>query len=204
MIDFNQAAANWDGQADRRRHSEEVATAILAQAGLSTEAEVLEFGCGTGVMTFLLRPHVRTVTATDTAQGMLKVVGEKIRTSGVRGVRTHLLQGVAGEELPACDAIVSNMALHHIADLPELFGRFYASLRPGGTVALADLEPDGGLFHPDPAGVFHNGFEHATLQKWLEDAGFSAVRFYETPRMRKKAADGVEREFAFFLAVAQK
>lgn len=204
MIDFNQAAANWDGHAERRKRTEEVAAAMLAEAGLGPKAEVLEFGCGTGVLTFLLRPHVRAVTAADTAQGMLDVVEEKIRAGHVAGVRTLLLRGAAGEVLPACDAIVSSMALHHVADVPELFGRFYAALRPGGVVALADLEPEGGLFHPDPAGVFHNGFAHTELQAWLEEAGFGAVRFHAATRMRKMAADGVEREFALFLAVARR
>jgi tRNA (cmo5U34)-methyltransferase len=204
MVDFNQSAAHWDEHPERRKRSEEVAAAILAHANFPANADLLEFGCGTGVIALVLRPHMRSVVAADTASEMLKVVERKIAAGKITGVQTHRLKGIPGEALPACDAIVSSMTLHHIEDVPELFLRFHAALRPGGVVALADLDPESGLFHPDPEGVFHNGFEHAELLRWLETAGFGEVAFHPAARMRKQGADGRERDFPVFLVTARK
>lgn len=204
MTDFNLAASSWDEHPERRNRSEEIAAAVLERVRPSAETTLLEFGCGTGVIALALQPLVRTVLAADTAQGMLDAVKRKADAGSLRNVRTHLLTGLPGEALPACDLIVSSMTLHHIEDPAELFVRFFAALNCGGTVALADLEEEGGLFHPDPTGVFHNGFAHAQLEEWLCSAGFTQIEFCKASRMRKLAADGVEREFSIFLVVAQK
>jgi hypothetical protein len=96
------------------------------------------------------------------------------------------------------------MTLHHVEDIPNLLGRFFTAMRLGGVLALADLDPEGGLFHPDPEGVFHQGLEHTELQRWIEGAGFEQIVFYPATSMRKIALDGVEREFSIFLVVAHK
>jgi cyclopropane fatty-acyl-phospholipid synthase-like methyltransferase len=204
MVDFNQAAALWDEHPERKKRSEEIAAAMLTHADFPADADLLEFGCGTGILSLVLRPHVHSIVAADTSPEMLKVVERKISAGKISGVRTLLLKGLPGETLPACDAIVSSITLHHIEDVPELFRRFYMALRPGGVVALADLEPEGGLFHPDPKGVFHNGFEHAEFQHWLEAAGFGEVVFYAAAHMRKKGADSREHNFPIFLAITRK
>jgi cyclopropane fatty-acyl-phospholipid synthase-like methyltransferase len=204
MTDFNQAASGWDEHIDRRKRSEEIADAILAHASLTAEMDLVEFGAGTGVLGLALRPHVGSVTAADAAQGMLDVVEGKIKENNLGNMHTLLIRGDAGDAFPACDAIVSSMTLHHIEDLPSLLGRFFSALRQDGVLALADLDPDGGLFHPDHEGVFHQGFEHSGLKKWIEGAGFEQVVFYPATSMRKIALDGVEREFSIFLVVARK
>ena len=204
MTDFNQVAASWDENPERRKRSEEVAQAILAHTSITKSTVLLEFGCGSGVISLYLCPHLHAVIAADTAEEMLSVVHKKAAESLHINIETLHLKGVPGEYLPPCDLIASSMTLHHIEDLPELFGRFHQALPPGGMVALADLDAEGGLFHPDPAGVFHNGFEHAELEGWLRAAGFSKIRFHQASQMRKLAADGVERAFSIFLVVAEK
>lgn len=204
MTNFNQAASGWDEHIERRKRSEEIADAILAHASLTAEMDLIEFGAGTGVLGLALRPHVRSVTAADAAQGMLVVVEGKIKEDKLCNMRTLLLKGNAEDAFPACDAIVSSMTLHHVEDIPNLLGRFFTAMRLGGVLALADLDPEGGLFHPDPEGVFHQGLEHTELQRWIEGAGFEQVVFYPATSMRKIALDGVEREFSIFLVVAHK
>ena len=51
--------------------------------------DVLDFGCGTGLLSPALRPDVHTITAVDRPQGMLDVLEAKIKAQGLKNVRTR-------------------------------------------------------------------------------------------------------------------
>ena len=90
------------------------------------------------------------------------------------------------------------MALHHVADLAPLFARFREHLRPGGRVALADLDLEDGTFHEDATGVVHLGFERRAFAALLAAAGFVDVEM-ETATITRKA----EHAYPVFLATAR-
>ena len=171
---FDQVAATWDEDAGRVRLASAVADAIARQVGLAPTLDVLDFGCGTGLLTLALRPHVRSVTGADTSTGMLSVLERKVLEHGLKSVTTQLLRSADGYAISGdYDLVVSSMTLHHVADLAALFARFREHLRPGGRVALADLDREDGTFHdPDVTDVFHLGFERADLKTLLSEAGF--------------------------------
>ena len=95
------------------------------------------------------------------------------------------------------------MTLHHVRDIPGIARAFKAALRPGGQLALADLDLDGGLFHAEPADVLHNGFDRGQLGEILAAAGFSGVGFRHATVIEKAGADGVVRPFSVFLLTAR-
>ena len=80
--------------------------------------------------------------------------------------------------------------------------RFRHLLRPGGRVALSDLDDDGGRFHDAHTHRHHDGFDRATLARWLAAAGFVDVAF-ATPHVVTKPVDGEARDFPLFLAVGR-
>ena len=161
----------------RVRLANAVADAIERQAWLSPTMDVLDFGCGTGLLTLALQPKVRRVTGADTSSGMLGELERKVREQALASVTTLLLRPGAGYALAGeYDLIVSSMTLHHVADLAPLFARFREHLRPGGRVALADLDAEDGTFHaPEVTDVFHLGFDRATLTALLAQAGFDEL-----------------------------
>jgi len=59
------------------------------------------------------------------------------------------------------------MTLHHIADTGAILEKLNALLRPGGMIALADLDLEDGFFHDDPGEEVHHGFERSALQRIL-------------------------------------
>lgn len=64
---------------------------------------------------------------------------------------------------------------------------FAEQLKPGGLLALADLDREDGSFHsPGTEGVFHHGFDRAALQSTLETAGFEDVRFATALEIEKE------------------
>ncbi len=174
---FDQVASTWDEDAGRVRLASAVADAIARQVGLTPAIDVLDFGCGTGLLTLALRPHVRSVTGADTSPGMLSVLERKVLDQGLESVTTQLLRSADGYAIAGeYDLIASSMTLHHVADLTSLFARFRAHLRPGGRIALADLDREDGTFHDaDVTDVFHLGFERPELEAILSAAGFDEL-----------------------------
>jgi tRNA (cmo5U34)-methyltransferase len=171
---FDQIAGTWDADAARVRLANAVGEAIARQVTLNRSMDLLDFGCGTGLLTLALQPLVGRVTGADTSQAMLDVLAGKLREGALGSATTLLLRPDDDYALSGTyDLIVSSMALHHVADLPALFARFRDHLRPGGWVALADLDREDGTFHPaGVTDVFHLGFDRQDLKGLLRAAGF--------------------------------
>ena len=114
---FDQAAATWDDNPVRVALMKAVAGAIIRQVQPTPEMAMLDYGCGTGLVSFFLAPHVGNVTAADSSEGMLTVLRQKIERSGVTTIRPVLLD-LERDPLPGerYDLIVTNMVMHHVAD----------------------------------------------------------------------------------------
>lgn len=160
---FDEAAATWDENPRRRQMSEAIATAIRQAVLLQKEWRVLEYGCGTATLGFLLAPHVREVVAADASAGMIEQVRKKLGQSP--GVNlTPMLLDLSQQPAPAerFDLIVTAMAMHHVEDISLVVTRLGAMLTAGGRLAIADLCQEDGSFHTDIV-VPHNGFDPAAL-----------------------------------------
>jgi len=197
--DFDSEAPAWDEQPARVQLAKDVASAITRQVTLRADMEVLDFGCGTGLLTLRLAPLVKSITGVDSSRGMLNVLGAKIARQNLTNVKTLLLDLEAGDVLPdEYDLIVSNMTLHHIQCIGPLLDRFYKAISSGGYLCLADLDPDDGLFHDDNQGIFHSGFERAALRQAFADAGFEDVQDTTAAVVTKPTRLGKLRRFTIF------
>lgn len=196
---FDKAASTWDLVDRRVLLARGVTAAIAARIRFSKDLRVLDFGCGTGLITLALGPLVGSVTGADTSTGMLNTLAEKAKSQGIP-VHLKQLDADGNAELGGpYDLIVSSMTLHHIADIPALFLRFVQHLSPGGQVALADLDEEDGTFHEDPSGVHHQGFQRNHIQGWLAEAGFKQIQV-ETATVTSKEG----RDYPVFLATAER
>lgn len=197
---FDQAAATWDEEPRRVALARAVAEEIARRVHLSRDIDVLDFGCGTGLLTLALQPLVRSVTGADTSSGMLDVLRQKLRAQGVSGVQTILLDRAVPLSVSVpFHLIVSSMALHHVASLAPLFSRFFEQLHPGGRIALADLDREDGSFHEDPREVHHHGFERSAIQSALAAEGFVGLDAATAIVTRKET-----REYPVFLITGHK
>jgi SAM-dependent methyltransferase len=73
------------------------------------------------------------------------------------GARARGRRGDFFDALPACDAVVASLSLHHVAEPAkkgELYRRIRRALRPGGMLVIGDCE-----LHPDGAGEQRNRAE---------------------------------------------
>jgi hypothetical protein len=71
-------------------------------------------------------------------------------------------------------------------------------------LCIADLDPEGGLFHGDNTGVYHFGFDRKELRRALADAGFENIADATAAEVMKPAADGQLRRFTVFLMSGRK
>ena len=195
---FDQAAATWDLTDRRVQLAHAVTDAISARLLLSGQMNALDFGCGTGLVTLALAPKVGSISGADTSTGMLKTLADKAESHQTPVHLIPLAPDGDGDIGGPYDLIVSSMTLHHIADVQALFSRFTKHLKPGGYVALADLDEEDGGFHEDTVHIHHKGFPRTRVQEWLEEAGFRKV-LLETATVTRKQ----EQDYPVFLATAQ-
>ncbi|OQY20151.1 MAG: hypothetical protein B6I36_02010 [Desulfobacteraceae bacterium 4572_35.1] len=202
--DFNKVATNWDEKPRRVQLATAVATAIKDNIPLDSTMKALEFGCGTGLVTFNLVNRLAHVTAIDSAAEMLEVVKQKAVAADIDNITTSL-NGSAIPELQDnhYDLIFSSMVLHHLPDIYAVLAEFRKALKSGGIVALADLDVEDGSFHSDPCGVVHCGIDRLWLNEQLLDLGFNHVQQTTAHTIVKYRSNG-EQRYPVFLIWAQK
>jgi ubiquinone/menaquinone biosynthesis C-methylase UbiE len=200
MTDFDARAKDWDKDPVRVDRAKAVAEATRRMVPLRPGMTALEYGCGTGLLSFALQPFLGPITLADNSAGMLAVLEEKITASGVRDM-TPLKLDLIADPLPPShfDLIYTLLALHHIHDTDKVLQGLYTLLDRPGVLCIADLDKEDGSFHVDSEFDGHNGFDRDELTRKLLEAGFANIHFstcYETPKNA--------RLYPLFLAVAEK
>jgi len=203
--DFDKDASQWDENPVRVKLVRDVANTIRKQVKLKPEMNVMDFGCGTGLLTLHIQPFVHSITGIDSSKGMLDVLNSKIRKLKLDNTSSSFIDLDKGDILAGkYDLIVSNMTLHHIKNVDSLLIRFYNVLNPGGYLCLCDLDSEEGKFHDDNTGVFHNGFSREELIKKYSNAGFENVTDTTAAEVTKPNIDGELQTFSIFLITGQK
>ncbi|MEP0806418.1 MAG: class I SAM-dependent methyltransferase [Chloroflexota bacterium] len=204
MTNFDERAKDWDSDPKKVERARAVAEAIRKTVPLSTDMNALEYGCGTGLLSFALQEDLGQITLADTSQGMLSVLKEKIAASGVTNMHPVRLD-LETEPLPVekYHITYSLMVLHHIHDARGILKKFHDLLEPKGFLIVADLDKEDGSFHTDGTTDVHKGFDRRELQAWVEIIGFENVRFSTAYEIQKEI-NGRQKTFPVFLMAAQK
>jgi len=199
---FDQLAANWDESPVRAGIARGVIDSLSQQIALRDDMDVLDYGCGTGLVAFSIAPKLNRLVAVDSSDGMLAVVREKAQELGVNNV-TALKLDLSGDATleQRFDLIYTSMTMHHIVDTAGILARFFELLKPGGQLAIIDLDSEDGSFHGDMPGIAHQGFDRAALTQLAEAAGFSDIHLDTAHVVQRDTADG-KRDFPLFIMIA--
>jgi ubiquinone/menaquinone biosynthesis C-methylase UbiE len=201
---FDSKARQWDENPVFRERAEKIAAGICAAVPLSKSMSALDYGSGSGQLSFPLKDELGTITLKDTSAGMLAVAEEKIAAQGVANMRTRLAD-LTAESLPdeRYDLIYSSMTLHHIPDTDTILKTFHDLLNPGGWLCIADLDREDGSFHGIEVDV-HHGFDREGLAAKARRAGFAEVAFQTVFEIEKEQQPEGKRTYPVFLMVARR
>lgn len=204
-MDFDKEAAVWDADPRRVKLANDVADAIIREIKPAKDMDVLDFGCGTGLVTLRLQPLVRSITAVDNSRGMLAVLHDKVKKQGLVNVHPRLVDFCQRGTLNCgFHLVISSMTMHHVEDAPGLCRFWFDHLLPGGWLGFADLDTEDGSFHGDNAGVFHLGFPRPAVQELLSHTGLRKIRITTATSMVRETTGKEPREYTLFLAVGRK
>jgi len=128
----------------------------LQRAGFKEGATFLDLGCGPGQTTLLLAhtfPQARII-GIDPDEGLLTRAVAQAEKTGVQS-QCDFRTG-RGEDLPLADNEVdfcyARFVFQHLTDPLEVLKEMKRVTRPGGKILIMDVDDEGVVIHPEPAG----------------------------------------------------
>ena len=201
MDHFNDQAKTWDINPDKQQRAETFAKEITAFIKPNKQLTALEFGCGTGLLSFALKDTFKNIMLVDTSIGMIDVLKEKIKQQHItnfKPVLANLLKD--NSNIKDINVIYTLMTMHHIDDLDKAFSVFHKLLNSNGYLCIADLVEEDGTFHkPEMNFDGHLGFNKIKLSNLLMEHGFS-IEYYSTPHIITKENG---KQYPLFLLIAK-
>ena len=199
-MNFNNEANTWD--TDRRiKRAKLISDFINKKVTLHSEMNVLEFGCGTGLISFNLYPLVKSVIGYDTSEKMLEVFNQKMNDLNLSTVNiTNNLMTYTNQ----IDCVISSMVFHHILDIKTQLIELSKILKIGGQLFIVDLDLDDGSFHQDELDfVGHNGFDRNEFCDVLKSVDFEIIEVGTVLSDIKHVSD-VDVPYSLFYVKARK
>jgi ubiquinone/menaquinone biosynthesis C-methylase UbiE len=203
---YNKHAAQYELLVSREDYQQNIFRA-LNEIKLLEGLDVVELGAGTGRLTCMLAPVVKSIQAFDASQHMLDVAIAKLEKSGVQNWRVEVADH---RNLPVADQVadivISGWSICYIFawheetwrdELGKALAEMKRGLRPGGTIII--LETLGtGYEMPHPLDTL------AAYYAFLEEEGFSSTWIRTDYQFKSLAEAEALTRFFFGEAMAEK
>lgn len=200
MNRFDLVASSWDSNSKRVQIAKSAADKILEIVPIKDNFDVLDYGCGTGLLGFGLSEFVKSVTGMDSSKAMIEEFNKKSQELNFENSNA-IFHDINDNYLPknSFDLIVSSMTLHHIKDTDDFVAKSVESLKSDGYLCISDLVKEDGTFHESGNdGVWHFGFELDDLKKIFESNGMQVIFLEEIYIVEKN------KNYPIFLIVGKK
>lgn len=203
MNEFDELAAMWDDNPVRVARAASIAQSMRAVLDMNTFQNALEYGSGTGLLSFALKDDLKRITLMDQSIEMTKVAREKCKASQVDHLHPMKMDLMVEEYQPESgfDLIFTLLTLHHIKGTDGILSRFKDLMAPKGVLSIIDLETEDGSFH-DREFNGHLGFDRNELEEKIKKAGFQAFH-YDVIYKIEKGEGGNKRSYPLFLMMAR-
>ena len=203
-MSFDDYAKTWD--TDKRiNRARIVANEIINSIGINKNYSAMEFGCGTGLVSFNLYDDFKSIALVDSSKGMIDILNSKIsKYQVINMIPFHLDISIKNSLDMKFDVIYNSMVLHHINDTKAIINNFHQLLNKNGYLCIVDLDEEDGSFHKDYSDFNgHNGFKQSDLKNILINCGFKDIEsntfFYD-----KKIIGDEKVNYSLFLMKARK
>lgn len=168
---FNQMAKKYDTE-DRIKLANIIAGEIKKVLAGKQYHSILDYGGGTGLVTFQLADQFEKGWLIDASQEMIQVAQGKIEKQQLthfEAVEFNLVED-DGLDLNA-DVIILSLVLLHVPDIGPLLQKLSTMLNPNGMLIIVDFDKNERIQHPK----VHNGFTKEEISSVLNDAGFQNI-----------------------------
>jgi tRNA (cmo5U34)-methyltransferase len=201
--EFDIKAAEWDNNPIHWDRSKAIAKEIIKLIPLKKEMTALEYGAGTGILSFMLKDYLREITLMDNSSEMVKIMNDKIETTKAKNLNAlNFDLEHTDYNRDKFDLIFTQMVLHHVTDIENIVKKFYNLLNPGGYLAIADLYPEDGSFHGEDFNG-HKGFDIEVLTNQIRKQGFISINHRKCFVINKKMSETKTKQFDVFLLIAK-
>lgn len=171
--------------AQERRQAEKDVPLLAEVLRLKPGMTVADVGAGGGAFTVVLGKWIGDgkVFATDIGQRQLREIRAYADREGLKNV-TVIEGAAASANLPpsCCDALFMRDVYHHVTAVEEFNKSLFASLKPGGRLAIMDFRPrPGSATYPGvPQNRGGHGIAPNIIEAELKAAGFTHVSTTES------------------------
>ncbi len=153
---------------------------LVEVLGIENGSVIADVGAGDGDQTLAIARYISpdgTIYSTELGTESVKKLTNSIENSDFENIT--VLEGHPDRtNLPkqCCDAIFLRRVYHHITNPDSFNASLFASLKPGGRLAIIDFEPRGAEAEPEErsSGSQH-GVTAETVVTELSEAGFKFI-----------------------------
>ncbi len=204
-IHFDKQARDWDNDPKKTERAILIAKEINDFIKPNQKLNALEFGCGTGLLSFQLKDVFKTITLADNSKGMIRVLEEKILNSKIKNFIPLYIDSAEDDlKKKEYDVIYTLMTLHHITDVDNILSVFNSVLKSDGYLCIADLVQEDGSFHAHLEDYKeHNGFDRKELNAILSKNGFE-VKYDKICFEIVKTVNNELKKYPLFLMICKK
>ncbi|TFK99758.1 S-adenosyl-L-methionine-dependent methyltransferase [Pterulicium gracile] len=144
--DSTETAARFNNRPDALEMGRRVAKAMKNMYGKFDEetTEVLDFACGSGLLSMHLAADCKSILGVDISQSMVDLYNERVSNQGIEPSEMHAvvkdLKGNPDElEGRKFDVIVCSMSYHHFDSILDVTRALLTHLRPSGSILVVDM-----------------------------------------------------------------
>jgi SAM-dependent methyltransferase len=172
---FSTAAGQWDAVRAELFGARGGLAGLLALLG--DDVVIGDLGCGTGAVTSELAVYAGRVIAVDESKAMLAAARRRLQPLDNVELRAGALEAlpVENDEL---DAALISLVLHYVPEPARALAEAHRALKPGGRLVVVDMMQHGRAEYREQYGHVWQGFSESQVRGWLEEAGFTGVRWH--------------------------
>ena len=200
---FDKVSNEWDTPY-RCKRANLIAEEIIKRVPYPKTGNVLEFGCGTGLISFNLLNDTNSFTLVDPSKGMIDIVEAKIIDKELRNF-TAVRGDLFSKDFlnKSYNFIYSSMVLHHLTDIEKTAKRFNELIEENGYLCVVDLNTVDKHFHSDQRFDGFDGFDLDWLSNIFTKNSFE-INYAETFFTDTRKIEGKNVTYSLFILVMKK